>query len=214
MKSLKKYQILIIFVSFAIVFYIFQLSFLSHLKQMNIDSKSNPKIFKIREFRSAKETKLKQKILIINKTEYLIPLDSNFNAQLIDILPFNQNIEYLNKFKKTLHIEKSLFLMNQSFDYSNALLKTEYENHDFNSGKILSLPTIRGVDKKNQFLYQSKLNKFKCLNSNVCNFKYTIFSQMYYFNLKQIIPYDQLNDNYCDCVDGTDEPGTNACQFG
>lgn len=40
------------------------------------------------------------------------------------------------------------------------------------------------------------LNEFKCLKSD------------------QKIPFEQVNDDYCDCEDGTDEPSTNACVNG
>ncbi|CAH1970643.1 unnamed protein product [Acanthoscelides obtectus] len=31
---------------------------------------------------------------------------------------------------------------------------------------------------------------------------------------QEVIPFTKVNDDYCDCLDGTDEPGTNACPNG
>lgn len=36
----------------------------------------------------------------------------------------------------------------------------------------------------------------------------------YCINSQDKINFDQVNDDYCDCLDGSDEPGTNACSNG
>ncbi|XP_061191437.1 glucosidase 2 subunit beta-like isoform X1 [Saccostrea echinata] len=55
----------------------------------------------------------------------------------------------------------------------------------------------RGVSISMASKYQpNERNKFNCING---------FGE---------IPYDHLNDDYCDCDDGTDEPGTSACANG
>jgi len=56
--------------------------------------------------------------------------------------------------------------------------------------------SIRGVAPKDAHLYQpiaGKQDAWKCLNST------------------QEIKFSDVNDNFCDCEDGTDEPGTSAC---
>lgn len=56
---------------------------------------------------------------------------------------------------------------------------------------------INGIHKKEEILYiQQQNGKFKCIYS------------------MEEIDYHQINDDYCDCSDGTDEPGTNACPNG
>mmetsp|Transcript_63071 Transcript_63071/g.110090 ORF Transcript_63071/g.110090 Transcript_63071/m.110090 type:complete len:465 (-) Transcript_63071:209-1603(-) len=55
---------------------------------------------------------------------------------------------------------------------------------------------IRGVAPVN-------LTKYACQN-DPCSF--TCFS-----GEKDPMPYDVVNDDYCDCADGSDEPGTAAC---
>lgn len=54
---------------------------------------------------------------------------------------------------------------------------------------------IRGVNPEKKDLYKSEHGLFNCVDSN------------------QKIPYANLNDDFCDCVDGSDEPGTSACQY-
>jgi hypothetical protein len=56
----------------------------------------------------------------------------------------------------------------------------------------------RGVspDKQLHYYQESTRKQFKCLNS------------------AKTIPFDAVNDGYCDCQDGSDEPGTDACMKG
>eukprot|EP00088_Acartia_fossae_P052256 TRINITY_DN58960_c0_g1_i1.p1 TRINITY_DN58960_c0_g1~~TRINITY_DN58960_c0_g1_i1.p1 ORF type:complete len:199 (+),score=0.94 TRINITY_DN58960_c0_g1_i1:126-722(+) len=58
-------------------------------------------------------------------------------------------------------------------------------------GKILGVPE----SLQDKYLPTSDL-KFKCLNTSVK------------------IDFERLNDNYCDCEDGSDEPSTSACPNG
>ncbi|KAJ6231868.1 glucosidase 2 subunit beta [Anaeramoeba flamelloides] len=52
-----------------------------------------------------------------------------------------------------------------------------------------------GIDPKDSQHYLPK-KTFNCLDGN------------------GEIPYSYINDDYCDCLDGSDEPGTNACSNG
>lgn len=54
---------------------------------------------------------------------------------------------------------------------------------------------IRGVLLSNMPRYKHS-SEFKCLKSD------------------QYIPFDQVNDDYCDCEDSSDEPSTSACVEG
>ncbi|KAL1924034.1 uncharacterized protein VTP21DRAFT_7069 [Calcarisporiella thermophila] len=55
---------------------------------------------------------------------------------------------------------------------------------------------LLGVEKKNLHLYQEKNGQFICLDGS------------------KKIPFSAINDDYCDCPDGSDEPGTSACPNG
>ena len=60
-----------------------------------------------------------------------------------------------------------------------------------------SLTRPRGASPKwAQFYHADKNGKFKCIDSG------------------EEIPIGHVNDDYCDCKDGTDEPGTSACTNG
>jgi len=56
---------------------------------------------------------------------------------------------------------------------------------------------IRGVSQTRSSFYQpTEKNEFGCLDGS------------------GMIPFDQVNDDFCDCPDGSDEPGTSACPNG
>ncbi|KAK9786586.1 hypothetical protein WJX73_004059 [Symbiochloris irregularis] len=56
--------------------------------------------------------------------------------------------------------------------------------------------TLRGVDPALAERYTSKGSSFKC------------------FDGSKSMPHKRINDNYCDCIDGSDEPGSSACWNG
>lgn len=63
-------------------------------------------------------------------------------------------------------------------------------------GQVLSVDKIRGIPNSKLPAYQNKDGFFKCLDGS------------------KTIPYERVNDDYCDCPDGSDEPGTSACPNG
>lgn len=58
-----------------------------------------------------------------------------------------------------------------------------------NAYLVLGNGLIRGLDPELHRFYQNSGNEFRCLDGS------------------KIIPSDQINDGFCDCFDGTDEPG-------
>ncbi|XP_035849958.1 glucosidase 2 subunit beta-like isoform X3 [Sander lucioperca] len=54
---------------------------------------------------------------------------------------------------------------------------------------------IRGISSSYKRFYRER-KSFLCLDGS------------------KIIPFEQVNDDYCDCEDGSDEPGTSACPRG
>eukprot|EP00971_Amphidinium_carterae_P180579 3581491-Amphidinium_carterae.1 len=57
----------------------------------------------------------------------------------------------------------------------------------------------RGANPRDASLYQRLDGSFACRSSNQDG---------------DVFDFDSVNDDYCDCNDGSDEPGTNACARG
>lgn len=56
---------------------------------------------------------------------------------------------------------------------------------------------IRGIhEQESRFYTPSRENKFTCIRS------------------LEVIDFQKVNDDFCDCLDGSDEPGTSACPNG
>lgn len=58
------------------------------------------------------------------------------------------------------------------------------------------LSRIRGSHVQEGVFYTPVNGKFTCIKSG------------------EVISFEKVNDNYCDCADSSDEPGTNACPDG
>jgi protein kinase C substrate 80K-H len=58
---------------------------------------------------------------------------------------------------------------------------------------VIQSEHILGSSPETESKFIQKDGKFQCFDGN------------------KIIPFDRVNDDYCDCPDGSDEPGTNAC---
>ena len=100
--------------------------------------------------------------------------------------------------------ERSKYLYVDPDDEEQAALKAKPRVNHFANDKVKSSKKrakfkqplgkiILGVSKYDFKLYEDKDSKFRCLKSG------------------EEIPYNQVNDDYCDCQDGSDEPSTDAC---
>jgi hypothetical protein len=85
---------------------------------------------------------------------------------------------------------------NQIIDQKNIVINDKKDKQIETNEQILSTDKLMiGVMPKFYSLYEKKSDLFRCLLSG------------------EEIPYSYLNDDYCDCSDGSDEPSTNACPF-
>lgn len=99
-----------------------------------------------------------------------------------------------------IFIISCVFIVYQLIIFSqlnNNTFSTETANFDDSFQDRYTHVSIRGVHTRNKRFYEkSDANTFKCINS------------------MENISFDKINDDYCDCMDGSDEPGTNACANG
>lgn len=64
------------------------------------------------------------------------------------------------------------------------------------TGHVAGSTAIRGVPLAMRSIYSPASELFECLDGSL------------------LIPFTNVNDNYCDCADASDEPGTSACGNG
>ncbi|XP_056637123.1 uncharacterized protein LOC130445499 [Diorhabda sublineata] len=70
-------------------------------------------------------------------------------------------------------------------------------SNEYSIRNNLKLKLLRGIHEQQARFYEpNREDKFTCIHS------------------LETIDFKRVNDDYCDCLDGSDEPGTNACHNG
>ncbi|XP_076307744.1 uncharacterized protein LOC143223544 [Tachypleus tridentatus] len=95
------------------------------------------------------------------------------------------------KYQQSNQYKKNSNLLQQSVEFQKKYSK------DLNQAQHLEKinhPSVLGVLASQQKLYlPNQKGMFQCIQD------------------KTEIPFDHVNDDFCDCLDGSDEPGTSAC---
>lgn len=180
----KKIYLVPTVIAFFIIFILLQFFFFT-----NLTESINPK-FQISESTTIKFNRHIRGRTIEAITKAAELLSTSLAGKFID--------EKIYQLVVPLDVKNNPYLINllPFFDIKNQKFETELVSTARNIDTNNKNTDIRGIDLKKIILYQPDASGlFKCLNSN------------------QRISNKNLNDNFCDCVDGTDEPGTSACMF-
>lgn len=80
----------------------------------------------------------------------------------------------------------------------NSSMEKKQEERETRGGAATTTSKLRGVSREYEAYYTNAVlvGEFACLDKT------------------QVIPSSSLNDDFCDCKDGSDEPGTSACENG
>lgn len=110
------------------------------------------------------------------KSQFKIPLDSNNQPELVNLLPFYHRFNHFNNFSlyfiddpaimiSTTAIKKSTFI---GIESENRMIDLSLLKKDDIDLDHINLDNIKGINKMNKLLYKPDSDGyFKCLNSNV-----------------------------------------------
>ncbi len=139
--------------------------------------------------------------------QFRIPVDSDSNPELINLLPFYNRLNHFN-FTSYLVDEPDVYEVDSKLstrrmstfvgiESENRLIdKSLLKNYEIDLDIHIDLNNIRGINKHKKFLYKpGKDGRFKCLNSNVITcfiiFIYQVISRPFFKNNQNHVQNDQ-----------------------
>lgn len=116
----------------------------------------------------------------------------------MSLLKIDKYMFLFTRRRKRLCLATTLFASLLFVSYQFIILYTVSSNNFFEKPTFASVTErlVRGIHLKERSFYIAIEGKFTCFKSG------------------EVIEFSKVNDNYCDCADSTDEPGTNACPDG